>query len=218
MLTWKRAKSDLARVLEYQTDLSELWKFEDAAAETLTRSFWSGHGPHEWQRAVQRRASQEPTYQVVRDRVARLTDRLKRIARQNGVASDMQSFPAPAVGGPVISINLFDAVLNDNSHRSIDRQWVIDALNKTRGAAAERVETEFWRLVNPLHWLWEALVLLLRLPFILIEATGFDVAKVEELHPFVDPASWNQWAKDVQAGAAKNLQEEKQKAAGSPAR
>ena len=37
-------------------------------------------------------------------------------------------------------------------------------------------------------------------------------------HPFVDPASWNQWARQVQEGAGKNLQDEKQKAAGGAAR
>ena len=37
-------------------------------------------------------------------------------------------------------------------------------------------------------------------------------------HPFVDPASWNLWVRQVQAGAAKNLEEEKLKAAGSAAR
>ena len=31
-------------------------------------------------------------------------------------------------------------------------------------------------------------------------------------HPFVDPAAWQAWVKEVQAGAAKNLQEEKLKA------
>jgi metallo-beta-lactamase class B len=30
-------------------------------------------------------------------------------------------------------------------------------------------------------------------------------------HPFVDPASWQGWVKQVQAGAAKNLEEQKQK-------
>jgi len=36
--------------------------------------------------------------------------------------------------------------------------------------------------------------------------------KPGEPHPFVDPASWQKWIKEVQAGAVKNLQEEKQKA------
>ena len=31
-------------------------------------------------------------------------------------------------------------------------------------------------------------------------------------HPFVDPAAWQAWVKQVQAGATKNLQDEKQKA------
>jgi metallo-beta-lactamase class B len=38
-------------------------------------------------------------------------------------------------------------------------------------------------------------------------------------HPFVDPASWSAWINEVQAGAVKNLQDQKQKAAaGSGAR
>ena len=39
--------------------------------------------------------------------------------------------------------------------------------------------------------------------------------KPGEPHPFVDPASWQAWVKVVQAGAIKNLEEEKQKAAAS---
>jgi metallo-beta-lactamase class B len=35
-------------------------------------------------------------------------------------------------------------------------------------------------------------------------------------HPFVDPAAWQAWVKEVQAGAAKNLQEQKQKAGQTP--
>lgn len=37
-------------------------------------------------------------------------------------------------------------------------------------------------------------------------------------NPFVDPAAWSVWVKDVQVGAVRNLQDEKQKAAGSAAR
>ncbi|HEY6361841.1 MAG TPA: MBL fold metallo-hydrolase [Vicinamibacterales bacterium] len=36
--------------------------------------------------------------------------------------------------------------------------------------------------------------------------------KPGQAHPFVDPAAWQTWVKEVQAGAVKNLAEEKQKA------
>ena len=36
-------------------------------------------------------------------------------------------------------------------------------------------------------------------------------------HPFVDPTAWNLWARQVQEGAVRNLQQEKQKASGSGA-
>lgn len=179
MLSWRRAKADLVHVLKYQEDVAELWRFEDAA-QTLDASFGGWRGPSEHQAAVQDAAGRDPQYQVVRDRVARATNRIQRIAHQNGIAANLKSLPAPAVGGAIIPINLFDVVLHDNSHGGINRQWIVDALNQTRGAAVERVETEFRKLLNPLQWIKDALVLVLRIPFMLIEATGFDARKVED--------------------------------------
>jgi len=42
------------------------------------------------------------------------------------------------------------------------------------------VERERRYLRNPLNWVKEALVFVLRIPFLLVKATGFDVAKVED--------------------------------------
>jgi hypothetical protein len=180
MLSWRRAKADLACVLEYEENLAELWRLEDAACEQALRGYYGPLFPSERQAAIQHDASRDPQYQVVRDRVARATNRIQRIARENRIATNLGSLPPPAVGGAIIPVNLFSAVLHDNSHGGIDRQRIVDALNQTRGAAAERIGTEFWRMLNPLHWVKEALVFVLRIPFMLIEATGFDMGKVED--------------------------------------
>ena len=181
MFSYLRAKRDLQLVLSYQKDLNRLWQIEAAAAGRLQ----DGHGtrwvlPSERQALIQQEASQDPDYQIVRDRVARATNKMLWIARRNGVAVDMKSLPAPAVGGAIIPINVFDAVLRDISHGGIDQQWIVDAVNQTRGEAVERVQDEFWKLINPFHWLKDLLVAIIRLPFTLIEASGFSVEKVEE--------------------------------------
>lgn len=180
MLAWRRAKADVSVVQKYRDDVFELWRMEGIAADSMTGSMVGWGGNTEYQSALQRKASLDPHYQVVRDRVARATNRMKRIARQNGVPVDLKSFPPPAVGGPVIPINYFDAVLFDHSYGGVSNQWIVDALNQTMGESVERVDKEFWKLLNPLQWAKDLLVSVLRIPFLLIESTGFDVAKVEE--------------------------------------
>ena len=94
MFSYLRAKRDLQLVLSYQKDLNRLWQIEAAAAGRLQ----DGHGtrwvlPSERQALIQQEASQDPDYQIVRDRVARATNKMLWIARRNGVAVDMKSLP-----------------------------------------------------------------------------------------------------------------------------
>src|ERR1700681_1389211 len=180
MLSWQRAKADLAHVLEYQRDLAELWRLENAASDRALEGYYGPIFPSERQAVIQRAASRDSQYPVIRDRVARATRRMQRIAYENGIATMLKSIPPPAVGGVIIPVELFGAVLHDNSHGGIDRQMIVDALNQTRGAASERVETEFRRMLNPLQWVKDALGFVLRIPFMLVEATGFDISKVED--------------------------------------
>lgn len=179
MLSWLRAKKDLEHILKYQVDLQLLWQIEAAASKALNgSSFWSI--PSEYQRAVQRKASGVPEYQKVRDRVARATPRMKRIAYQANLGTEFISCPPPAVGGPVIRVNAFDAVLTDCSHGGIPQQSIIDLLNQTRGTAEDNIHAELIKSINPFHWLKELIVLILRIPFVLVQATGFNVEKVED--------------------------------------
>lgn len=57
---------------------------------------------------------------------------------------------------------------------------IVDAIEQTIGCCEEQVKHELRNLINPLYWLRELLFFILRIPFILIQATGFDTDKVEE--------------------------------------
>jgi hypothetical protein len=128
----------------------------------------------------QQETSKSKGYQQIRESVARGTLRAIHIARQMGVPLDMRSYPAPAVGGPIIPVNLFDAVLHDTSWGGVHKQWILDGLDQTVGACEERAKAEFRRLVNPFYWILEVLRFIIRIPFVLIEASGFNVSKVED--------------------------------------
>ena len=85
--------------------------------------------------------------------------RAVRLARKLGVPVDFTSLPAPAVGGYPIPFNLFESVVIDLSHAGVEGQAIVDALNRTVGAARDRVRVEAMHLINPAWWLWSLLVL-----------------------------------------------------------
>jgi len=91
--------------------------------------------------------------------------RAVRLARKLGVPVDFTSLPAPAVGGYPIPFNLFESVVIDLSHAGVKGQAIVDALNRTVGAARDRVRVEAMHLINPAWWLWSVLVFVLRIPF-----------------------------------------------------
>ena len=55
----------------------------------------------------------------------------------------------------------------------------MDAMNQTLGQLAEDEKREFRRLINPAWWVFEVLRFVIRIPFLLISLSGFDVNKVE---------------------------------------
>jgi hypothetical protein len=92
----------------------------------------------------------------------------------------MTSYAAPAVGGAVLRFPVLEAILNDPSHGDgVDKQVFVDLLNRMVGAASDKVEAERRHLVNPAWWLWSLVSFILRIPFILINATGLRTAKFE---------------------------------------
>jgi hypothetical protein len=173
-----QAMSDFEFMTAFRGSVLELWQIESTAAEELRGAYLPLHS--EYQAALQSRASEITNYQQVRERVARGMLRAMRIARRLKVPIDWTSYPAPAVGGPVIPVNLFASILKDTSHGGIGRQQIYDALTQTVGECETQLSIERRRLLNPFYWVKEAFIAIIRIPFMLVEASGFDVGKVED--------------------------------------
>jgi hypothetical protein len=177
-----QAKSDLKFIRDFRDDVLELGRLEDSVRHELAG--YGGFGlsiPSKYQKEIQRVADKKiEGYQGVRERVSKGVVRAVRIAHRLRIPVDVNSVPAPMVGGVIIPQNILMAIIKDSSHGGIERQLILDTMNMIEGACETRVETEWKRLLNPLNWIKYGLGFILRIPFMLIEATGFDVGKVED--------------------------------------
>jgi hypothetical protein len=91
-----------------------------------------------------------------------------------------QSYPAPAVGGPVLPFNMLAAVTDQwVGHTYIPRQEVADAIDRCIGAARLKRKTIGWRLVKPWCWLIDLPALVVGWPFAVMRKAGGPSAIVD---------------------------------------
>ena len=115
-----------------------------------------------------------------RERIAQGIPRAIRIARSLRIPVDLKSYPSPLVGGPLLRVNVFEAILNDDGHGKLPHQRKLDILNETIGALSELVRKERTKAINPLFWINEALKIILRAPFWVLETAGFKSESFEK--------------------------------------
>lgn len=101
-------------------------------------------------------------------------------ASKLGVGVTGQSFPAPAVGGPVLPFNLLAHVIDQNvGHRHVDRQMVLDAIDRCIGAAGVIKRRIGFRLLKPWCWLVDIPALIVAWPFRIMHRAGVPDSIVE---------------------------------------
>lgn len=175
-----KAKSDLRFVRDFGQAVKELLALEEEAAKHFSHST-GFFGPTDFQAAVQQKATElYPNYQSIRTRVARSSMRIVKLADKYGIPIRMQSCPPPMVGGVIIPVNVVTAILHDTSYDGIGHQVIIDTVERLEGAVDADAGEQFWKLINPIFWARELIIFALRIPFMLLEATGFDVRKIED--------------------------------------
>jgi|ERR1043166_6927848 hypothetical protein len=121
----------------------------------------------------------------LRTRIARTSPRINNLVRARRIPASIQSFPAPAIGGPILNVNIFDSLLHDPTINrglggGVPRQMVVDVIDRAIGVSENRCADEWKHLVNPFYWLKVVFLFVLRLPANLIQLSGFDVSKFEE--------------------------------------
>jgi hypothetical protein len=171
-------KHDLLFLTEFRQRAEQLWALEAEATRSVGRSGMLSE--RECREAILDEVTATGNGKALREQLAKDIPRASRIARKNGVSVDWKSLPPPITGGAIIPVNAFRAILQDTSYRGIEPSAIRDVMNMTIGTAEERLKSEFFHLINPFYWLLELLIFVLRIPFYLVSATGFDVSKIED--------------------------------------
>jgi hypothetical protein len=176
------AKRDLDFAKAFRDSVHQLWAMEQRAALAVASrtGMFDTQTPTRQRAEIREEANHIPEYPGVRVLVARGVPRAIRLCFKHSVPITGQSFPPALMSGPVIPVNFMMVILDDNSWGGIDHNLIEDRLNQLIGNCEEAVTTAKWRLVNPLYWFYEALAFVLRIPFRLIELTGFNVNKIED--------------------------------------
>ena len=85
------------------------------------------------------------------------------------------------VGGMLIPVNIYHAILNDNSHgRQVTEQLVMDHVFQTIGQIERQLKSDVKNVFNPIFWLKFIFVKVIRFPFVVLSFTGFDIKKIED--------------------------------------
>ncbi len=172
-----KAHKDLRLILRYKELVIRLWEFESEAEKKI----WRGSSePWIHQKKIQAVSNIKPGYKEIRQELSKIVNDVARIPYRYGVPIVLTSFPAPAVGGPIVETNIFTSVLHDDSHTKIDKQIVFDKINEVIGACEREIRKGFLRLINPFYWIKSLFVFVIRLPFIVLQTSGFNIDKLED--------------------------------------
>lgn len=90
----------------------------------------------------------------LRQEISMLLPQVEYWAGRLGVGVRAESYPAPAIGGPVIPVNLLACITDQRAgHTRVTREEVTDAMDHCIGTAAFTKRVLLARLLKPWCWL-----------------------------------------------------------------
>ena len=116
----------------------------------------------------------------LREQINQMLSEVNFNAYSLGIGVNVQSYPPPVTGGPVVPVNILGSVVDQKKgHQTISRTLIIDKIDQCIGTAKSAKRRGFWRLVIPVFWIIDVPALIIRVPFLILRAAGLP-AKVEE--------------------------------------
>jgi hypothetical protein len=119
-------------------------------------------------------------YTIIRANYTKMIPRASQITEEQRVSHHRKIRSAPIEGGNLFSGSIYKAILDPPSSLiDLDVDFY-DTVNQVLGSLEWRKVKELRQVRNPLYWLKEFIVFIIRLPFTLIRISGFDIKIVEE--------------------------------------
>ncbi|MFQ5915920.1 MAG: hypothetical protein ACE5JS_22320 [Nitrospinota bacterium] len=149
----------------------------------LALIYWNALPPDRRDRFDVRRGAETPESLDsirLREQINLRFPEVNSLAARLGVAMMWQSFPPPAVGGPVIPVNLLLSVIDQNmGHGRISEQRILDVIDRCIGTGELAKRRGLKRLLMPWYWVIDIPAVLVRIPFLILRTAGLP-ATVEE--------------------------------------
>ena len=163
--------------------------FEARRAERLFREYrklaleyWNARPPDErdFFDTLSEKAPESLESVRLREQINLLYPEVNDLAMNLGVSVVFQSYPAPAIGGPVLPVNVLLSVVDQEmGHKPIETQMILDMIDRCIGTAKVVKRRSLKRLLIPWYWLIDVPAIIVRFPFLILRNAGLP-ATVEE--------------------------------------
>ena len=163
--------------------------FEARRAERLFREYrklaleyWNARPPDErdFFDTLSEKAPESLESVRLREQINLLYPEVNDLAMNLGVSVVFQSYPAPAIGGPVLPVNVLLTVVDQEmGHKPIETQMILDMIDRCIGTAKVVKRRSLKRLLIPWYWLIDVPTIIVRFPFLILRNAGLP-ATVEE--------------------------------------
>lgn len=151
----------------------------------LALAYWEAKpelGPHGWM-AGRLPDPENDESSILRTKLLQLYPMANTYAKMLGIIVSGQSYPAPAVGGPVVTVNfLYAAIDPEQGHSRIPKQDAFDRIEIALASATTMRKEFLWKqALNPVWWLIEIVAYILRIPFLILQRAGLPEAVEESI-------------------------------------
>src|SRR5579872_1297309 len=178
MFRYFQYRNDLKKILVFEKILKNFCDLEQKECDDyLKRNDRDFVSVREFQYFIQQKCMDKypQKYLQLRKELAQMIPSIRRIAHSVGVNTVRESYPVLAVGGPIIPVDIFESVLEDHGYVSTTNNTRFDCVDKIVGILKEAKSAAFFQMLNHLC----LLSFILKVPFLIIKQTGFNVDKIE---------------------------------------
>ena len=174
------SKNDLSHIKSLLDNFEQLRVIEIETRERLARDGSSWLTPLGMFKSIKEEALKSKSYSKIRSEYSRQISKANEICERENVSWHRQGYAARMEGSNPYSDSIFTLALNRPSDLMDIDNDVRDTANQAIGILEQKTSEELYKLVNPFYWIKEFIIFAVRLPYTLIELSGFDVKKVEE--------------------------------------
>jgi len=149
---------------------------------TLALEYWNARPPDErdFFDTLSEKAPDSIESVRLREQINLLYPEVNDISMRLGVSVVFKRYPAPAIGGPVLPVNVLLSVVDQEmGHKPIETQMILDMIDRCIGTAKVVKRRSLKRLLIPWYWLIDVPAIIVRFPFLILRNAGLP-ATVEE--------------------------------------